>query len=486
MADYRVVQEPWGGWYTVTPDGRWIGPYQSEAEASNIVEGTFTNRPVQKPGDIPFGTGKPVSNGPFTIPGPITDIPGPQTSMSGLGEVMNQGMDSNNYVAPDGQGGFIVVVNGQVIPGSPFKDQGEAERAYNAAGGPGSTPTQTPTANPGIPSAPSFENPFNTAPYVNVTPPDKSPLNQVIAWIWNNHPDIRENYKRGGWDTSSWDGIVAAINNWLSYPANVQYGGDAFAAAMDLGLDESYVWTKDKDGNYVLTSPSDMKANYGTENPWEREAPDVERYWVSEGLVTGPNGKQQYRWRNAITGEYRWTDENKNPSQSIPTMAGATQNQMSWDFADVLRGIGLDANNLNWNVSSEWHPDENAKAMFKDPRLLPASLDVLTGGKRDETMNRTQAAGFLQGSTFVQNMNSEAAQRGIGTQRGDSGFEFVAGRHLPARQVMNALNAEGEEGTTAKLLTGMAEYSGQNPNDFWTDFKSHLPTGGKNPLTRYI
>lgn len=59
-------------------------------------------------------------------------------------------MDQNNYVAPTADGRFVVVVNGETV--GTFGDQGEAERAFNAAN------RAQPTTSPGFASS-KFQTP---------------------------------------------------------------------------------------------------------------------------------------------------------------------------------------------------------------------------------------------------------------------------------------------------------------------------------------
>ncbi len=130
--------------------------------------------------------------------------------------------------------------------------------------------------------------------------------------------------------------------------------------------------------------------------------------------------------------------------------------------------------------------------LMANPRTLPQTL--LFGG-----MNQAQAAEVLNQLPLVKSLTQMAMpgwEQAPPRQPGPAGggpapavdtstrnplFPFIAGRHLPARQAVGWLESNSP---MVPLLSGLASFSGQEPEAFWGDFQAALPKGGAVPLTR--
>lgn len=199
-------------------------------------------------------------------------------------------MDERNFVAPDGTGGYVVFVDGQLQ--GYYPDQGTAERAYNTARGynNGSAATQPPpTSRPiGTGAPPGYG--FPVVGGMNQLPPwiqgmdeaykeryfneylqpqrqfdedtkrasmtgylpsswrqaqmggAQPNRDQALDAIWKKRADLESFYKNSGWDVSTPEAQRKATTNWLGMTDDQTVraaGGDPFKAAKALGINTS-------------------------------------------------------------------------------------------------------------------------------------------------------------------------------------------------------------------------------------------------------
>jgi hypothetical protein len=72
---------------------------------------------------------------------------------------------------------------------------------------------------------------------------------------------------------------------------------------------------------------------------------------------------------------------------------------------------------------------------------------------------------------------------GGATVNNNPDFNFIKGRQLPMQAMSQAIT---NKSPVTGLISGLAEYSGQDANNFWGDFQAALPQGTRAPLTRMV
>ena len=117
------------------------------------------------------------------------------------------------------------------------------------------------------------------------------------------------------------------------------------------------------------------------------------------------------------------------------------------------------------------------------PTAQNALLQGQTGNLPQLGMTPAQVAEQLQASPLVQQLTQGQAQGQLpGQMPRNPLFQFISGRQMPVRQTLGWQQTGSQN---MPLVSSLASFSGQEPENFWKEFQSYLPQGGRNPLTRF-
>ena len=169
-------------------------------------------------------------------------------------------------------------------------------------------------------------------------------------------------------------------------------------------------------------------------------------------------------------------------ANQTPTIAGAAQLTSPLGLAQNVSLLGLDSSSSL--PAQTQQPTLQAQQIFANPSALPQSL-VMSG------LTTQAAADLIASSPMYQNMmqqsgvqpNVSSPLQPYNTGAAPSGFNFVQGNQLPGAQTLDWL-ATGDP--RASVVTGLAAFSGQDPESFWKKFQSSVPTATASPLSKYL
>ena len=178
----------------------------------------------------------------------------------------------------------------------------------------------------------------------------------------------------------------------------------------------------------------------------------------------------------AATGSYGYA------AGQQPTIAGAAQLTSPLGLAQNVSLLGLDSSSSL--PAQTQQPTLQAQQIFANPSALPQSL-VMSG------LTTQAAADLIASSPMYKNLmttagvqpNVSSPLQPYNTGAAPSGFNFVQGNQLPGAQTLDWL-ATGDP--RASVVTGLAAFSGQDPESFWKKFQSSVPTATASPLSKYL
>ena len=193
----------------------------------------------------------------------------------------------------------------------------------------------------------------------------------------------------------------------------------------------------------------------------------------SKGMVPGTDPRVLPRepslWGTTGSTQYGTGPMQGSPMLGVNVPGGEAPTAMPMDQSQWMANILA---RIQERMAQMGNPNIDMQELLKDPSQLPTAL--LSLGFTPQEVGQ-----MLQDSPLVQQYTQQAG----GASTGTPNFSFITGRQLPVREMLQAVKTNNP---LAKMVSGLASFSGQDTGQFWGDFEAALPQGGRNPLTRFI
>lgn len=157
------------------------------------------------------------------------------------------------------------------------------------------------------------------------------------------------------------------------------------------------------------------------------------------------------------------------PTGAKPTIEGAAALAAPYGQADVMKLLGTTEAQMAGAPGYQYQgqPTLAMRQIQATPQQVPQSLML-------QSMTPQQAGGFLSMTPTVQQLT--AGRTPMSGQAAP--FSFISGRSLSAQDV-------GQWSPSKMgLVTGLTQFSGQRPEDFWAEFARFRPQGAAMAPTR--
>ena len=341
-------------------------------------------------------------------------------------------MDSNNYVAPEGNG-FVVVRDGQRIGW--YASQGAAESAFSRYGG-GSSGGGSSSGGRSIVRSYTEQRADGSLWEVDQYSDGSYATRQVQA---GGNPGSGNN-NAGGNDTSGQGFSLTEL----------QF--NQFLASLDqqkLTNVLTQLSTLMQQTGYVI-SLQDLLKHFkdGTPLPTAVRTQDWEK---QQELIRQFNATQQEQQRQY---NLRLAEEQRQFGSNLASAPSTFVQRL-------LYGAGPEA--------------------APGAAQAPESFSALTGGLPTQGMTPEQASQFIQGTPLYQGLVRTAG--GSVTQVPGGNLPFVQGRQLDPRQYLQDVRSNNPR---LGLIGSLAKFAGWDPAEYFGETQQFLPQGQKAPLTRYV